>query len=61
MENLEYKVCPENHKIPVSREYFARDFSDGSVDAMTLQPMFEVGLYCYGCKRAYGLSKLKEK
>ncbi len=57
---LEYLICPKNHSVPYNRDNFARDFSDNAIDAMTLQPMFEVGLYCFQCKRAYGLSKLKE-
>ena len=60
MTDLEYRLCPKNHPIPRTRENFAKDFSDGERDAMTLQPMFEVGLYCLQCDRAYGLSKLKE-
>jgi len=60
MTDLEYIICPENHYVPNTRENFAKDFSDGDRDAMTLQLMFESGLYCLQCNRAYGLSKLKE-
>lgn len=60
MTDLEYRLCPENHAVPYRRENFAKDFSEGDVDAMTLQPMYEPGLYCFKCNRAYGISKLKE-
>ncbi len=58
--NNEHMICPEGHEVPYEPWNYARDFSDGDIDAMTLEPMFESGLYCHGCKRAYGLSKLKE-
>ncbi len=60
MEQLEHLICPEGHPISFSRENFAKDFSDDDVDAMTLQPIYERGLYCLKCDRAYGLSKLRE-
>ena len=60
MTNLEYRICPENHAVPYSRENFAKDFSDGDVDVMALYPMYEPGLYCHQCDRAYSISKLKE-
>lgn len=60
MADLEYMLCPEGHAICYSRGNAARDFSDNEKDAMSLQPMFEWGLFCLGCNRAYGMSKLKE-
>jgi hypothetical protein len=56
----DFRICPEGHFIPYVRWNYARDFSDGDVDSMTMFPMFEVGLYCLGCERAYGISKLDE-
>lgn len=61
MSDLNYKICPENHYVSCETWNYARDFSDGDVDAMTLYPCYESGLYCYGCHRAYGLSKLSDK
>ncbi len=60
MKDLEYMICPENHYVPYTRENLARDFSDRDIDAMNLQPMFELGLYCFQCNRVCGLSKLEE-
>ncbi|MDP3727877.1 MAG: hypothetical protein Q8R18_00325 [bacterium] len=60
MPNLEYLICPKDHNLPFTRDSYARDFSDGDIDVMTLQPMYENGLYCLQCDRPYGLSKLKE-
>ena len=53
-------ICPEGHEVPCERWNYARDFSDGDRDAMTLQPLHESGLYCLECDKAYGFSKLKE-
>lgn len=61
MTNLECKICPENHYVPYATWNVARDFSDGGVDAMTLEPQYESGLYCHQCNKAYGLSKLRDK
>jgi len=52
-------VCPENHPVSVTRENFAKDYSEDLVDAY-FRPMHESGLFCLECDRAYGLSKLKE-
>ena len=60
MTNLEYLICPKDHAVPYTRENYARDFSDGDVDVLTLEKLYESGLYCSQCKRAYGLNKLKE-
>lgn len=59
MESLDYFICPEGHGIQMRRENYAKDDSDKLLDADGL-PMYESGLYCSGCDRAYGLSKLKE-
>jgi len=56
---LESMVCPEGHNVPYARWNYARDFSGNERDAMTLEPLFESGLYCHACEKAYGLSKLK--
>ena len=40
-----FLVCPKGHNVPYERWNYARDFSDNDVDAMTLQQMYEVGLY----------------
>lgn len=55
-----HMICPEGHVVPYARYNFAVDFSDGGRDAMTLEPLFESGLYCWDCERGYGLSKLRE-
>ena len=60
MVDLEYRLCPKNHAVPYARDNFAKDFSDGDIDAMTGYPMYEPGLYCLQCDQAYGISKLKE-
>ena len=60
MSDLEYMVCPENHYVSYARYNYAEDFSDGGIDAKTMQPLFESGLYCFACERPYGLSKLRE-
>ena len=60
MERREYYIDPKDHPLPFTRENFARDFSDGDRDVMTLQPMYEIGLYCLICNRGYGMSKLRE-
>lgn len=57
--NPEYMVCPEGHYVPYAKWNYAREF-DGFKDAMTLQPTYESGLYCLGCNKPYGLSKLNE-
>lgn len=59
-ETIESMICPGGHYVPCAGWNMARDFSEGGRDAMTLEPLFETGLYCYSCKRAYGLSKLSE-
>lgn len=59
MPDLEYRICPEKHEVPFTRENYAKDFSEGDVDIYGV-PMYEVGLYCFGCQRPYGVSKLKE-
>ena len=61
MTDLEYLICPNKHSIPFIRDVFARDYSDGDVDAMTGQPMYEIGLHCLQCDKDYGSSKLKSK
>ena len=53
----EYVYCPKGHGIEFSRNNYAKDFSDGEIDA-DCRPMFEQGLYCIGCERPYGLKKL---
>ena len=53
----EFRICPENHAVPYTRWNYAEDFSDGSVDADGL-PMYENGMWCLSCDRAYGISKL---
>lgn len=59
MEDLRYMICPQDHAVAKERWNYARDFSDRDVDIMSLEPLFEGGLYCHGCDRAYGLSKLR--
>ena len=56
-----FMLCPEGHTLPATVANYAKDFSGRVVDAVTLQLVFESGLYCVECDRAYGLSKLKEK
>jgi len=54
-----FLICPEGHNIAYVRENYARVFTrekDSAGDAV-----FESGLYCIACNKAYGLSKLKEK
>lgn len=58
MENLECLIDPEGHYLPMIRDNVAKDFSNGDIDVMTLWPMYEIGLYCSECDKAYGLSKL---
>lgn len=58
--SLDYLLCPEDHTLPFTRDNYARDFSDGDLDAMTMRPMYENGLYCLQCDRPYGISKLKD-
>jgi hypothetical protein len=58
-KNIEYLVCPEGHGVPYTPRNFAKDDSDGTVDAFGV-PMHEDGLHCYSCDRPYGLSKLTE-
>jgi len=53
-------VCPEGHNVPFEKWNYARDDSDNLRDADGL-PMFEHGLFCIRCDRAYGLSKLIQK
>jgi len=53
-------VCPKGHIIIYERWSYARDFSGNLRDADG-RPVFEGGLWCYECNRAYGLSKLTEK
>lgn len=50
-------VCPNGHPIAYERYNYARDNSENLRDADGL-PMFESGLWCHACNRAYGLSKL---
>lgn len=53
-----YLLCPQNHYVPFRAWNCAKDVSDNLFDADGV-PMFESGLYCLGCERAYGLSKLR--
>ena len=57
---LELRICPQGHSVPWASWNYAKDDSDGLVDADGV-PMYEDGLYCYGCGRAYGISKLRER
>jgi len=57
-DKLEYMLCPKRHHVHYARWNYARDDSDGDKDA-DRRPMFESGLYCIGCERPYGLSKLR--
>ena len=50
-------TCPNGHHLAYERENYARDTSDNLRDADGM-PMFESGLWCHICDRAYGLSKL---
>ena len=49
--------CPRGHEVHYERYNYAKDDLDNLRDADG-RPMFEGGLFCYGCDRAYGLSKL---
>jgi len=57
--DITYLVCPQSHKVPYARWNFAKDDSEELIDA-DFRPMYESGLYCLECERAYGLSKLRE-
>ena len=50
--------CPQGHGIRGSRENFGYEPSEER-DADG-RPMVESGLFCLGCQRVYGLSKLFE-
>ncbi len=57
-KKLKY-ICPQGHNVPYKRWNYAKDDSDNLRDADG-RPMFESGLFCHICNRAYGLSKLVE-
>jgi len=59
-EDLEFMVCPEGHSIAKIPSNFGREHCVGEVDA-NMNALFEGGLYCHGCDKVYGLSKLKNK
>ena len=50
-------VCPNGHHVAYEKGNYAKDDSDNLRDANG-RPMFENGLWCHKCNRAYGLSKL---
>lgn len=50
-------VCPKGHHVSYGRWNYAREDSDNLKDADG-RLMFESGLWCHTCNRAYGLSKL---
>ncbi len=57
---MEYKTyrCPEGHFVPGERWNFAKeDLEERDADG---RRMFERGVFCHQCDRAYGLSKLEE-
>ncbi len=56
---ITHMICPEGHAVPYERWNYAKDSSDNFHDADGV-PMYENGLYCHSCDRAYGLSKLKD-
>lgn len=58
VESSRVSICPHGHRIPWLSELYAKDTSDNAVDADGV-PMYEDGLWCHGCDRAYGLSKLR--
>jgi hypothetical protein len=53
----EIYLCPKGHPIYSIPENYAGDDSDNSIDSSG-ELQFESGLFCLGCKRPYGLSKL---
>ena len=59
MADLEYRLCPQFHSVPYIYWNYAKDDSEGLVDADGV-PMYEDGLFCHLCDRVYGLSKLSE-
>lgn len=59
-EEVKVSVCPKGHIIPWLPELYAKDNSDNLRDADG-RPMYENGLWCHGCDRAYGLSKLRDE
>ncbi len=59
MADLEYLLCPKDHRVSFVSWNYAKDYSDDLIDADGV-PMFENGLFCHQCDRAYGLSKLRE-
>lgn len=54
----DHLLCPNDHALLFSRWNYGKDDSDGLFDADG-RPMYEDGLYCFSCKRVYGLSKLR--
>ena len=56
-EETQDYVCPVGHHLAFERWNYAKDDSDNLIDAYGM-PMFENGLWCHACDRAYGLSKL---
>lgn len=58
-DKTESMIYPEGHIVSYARWNYAKDFSENLKDANGI-PMFEGGLFCLACNRAYGLSKLRE-
>jgi uncharacterized protein YbaR (Trm112 family) len=58
-EDLEFMVCPEGHSIARIPSNFGREYT-GEHNA-DMEEVFEGGLYCHGCDKVYGLTKLKNK
>lgn len=54
----DYLLCPKDHALSFTRWNYGKDDSDGLFDADGIT-MYEDGLYCFSCERAYGLSKLR--
>lgn len=57
-DSIDVLICPEGHSVPYARWNYAKELSKTEVDAMTLLPVYESGLYCSKCDKPYGLSKL---
>ncbi|MBR9683756.1 hypothetical protein GOV03_04415 [Candidatus Woesearchaeota archaeon] len=57
-KNIEYLICPEGHTVPCKHWDTPKKLPE--TDAMTQEPLFEPGTWCYKCQKVYGMGEFKK-